>query len=109
MKTKIQNKKVLYEGGRILCDGQKMTVPELVKIVKEYLLYIGQLKEMKNIIVDQEKVNFGIRVNLFKIPCTIGKLFELYNEIAEVEGLQVYDKIWYNPKQSSKFSPSKID
>lgn len=109
MNTKIQDKKVLYEGGRIICDGQKMTVPELIKLVKEYLICMSKLKELKSFAIDQEKVNFGIRVNLFKIPCTIGKLFELYNEIAEIEGLTKYDKIWYNPKQSSKFSPSKVE
>lgn len=108
MKTKIQNKKVIYEGGRILCNNRKMRVEELIKIVEHYLFEIKQLKKINNILIDQEKVNFGIRFNLFNIQCTVGKMFELYNEIAEIERLQIYDKIWYNPGQSCKFSPSNV-
>lgn len=109
MQTKIQNKKVLYEGGRILCDGHKMPVGEIIRMVEDYLYQIRQIKGIKNLLMDQEKLNFGIRINMFNIYCTVGKMFELYNEIARLEGLQTYDKIWYNPKESIKFSPSKID
>jgi uncharacterized protein (UPF0333 family) len=104
MKTKIQNKKVLYEKGRILCNGHKLTVEELIKMVEHYLYEVKKLKDIRNIYIDQEKLNYGIRFNMFNIYCTVGKLFELYNEIAQIEGLKPYSKIWYNPSKSIKFS-----
>lgn len=108
MKVKIQNKKVLYRGGRIICNGCRLTVEELIKMVEHYLYTINKLKEIRNVSIDQEKLNAGIHFNMFNIDCTVGKLFELYNEIARLENLTVYSKLWYNPVQSSKFSPSKV-
>lgn len=107
LKTKIQNEKILYEGGRILCDGCKMKIEEVIKMVNHYIYQVKKMKEIKNILVDQKALNNGIRFNLFNIYCNVEKLFELYNEIARIEGLQVYDAIWYNPVASIKFSPSK--
>ena len=93
MKTKIQNKKILYNSSRIVCNGKGMPVEQLIKIVEQYLYEIRKLKEIKGIQIDQEKMNYGIKIELFKIPCTIEKLFELYNEIAEIEELRVYSKL----------------
>lgn len=103
MKTKIQNRKVVFEkGGRIICNGHRMTVEELANIVEIYINNIYSLKRLPHIKIDQEKLNFGIRFNLFGIDCTVGNMFKLYNEVAVIEGFPTYSKIWYNPMKSGK-------
>jgi hypothetical protein len=115
MKVKIQNKKVLYEKGRIICNGKGMSIKELYKIVRDYLWLVKQIKATNNIEIHQEIMNQGIRFKLFNIYCTVGKLFELYNEVASINNkesildqLPIYSKLWYNPKESKKFSPSNL-
>jgi hypothetical protein len=105
MKTKIQNKPVVFaRGGNIMCNSHKITVLELKTIVLSYMVAINSIKAVPRLSINQTKMNQGIRVDLFKIPCTIGKLFELYNEVAEIEGMKIYSKIWYNPEISGKIN-----
>jgi hypothetical protein len=109
MKTKIQNKKILYQGGRLLCNASKITIEELQTMIQNYLFLISKIKEVPGLSIDQEKLNFGIRFKLFKIDCTVGKLFELYNEIAVLNNLKVYSKLWYNPAKAVKICPTEIN
>jgi len=109
MKTTILNKKILYQGGRLLCDGRRMTFEEIQTMVKNYLFQISKIKEVPSLSIDQERLNTGIRFKLFNIDCTVGKLFELYNEVAKLKGLTTYSKLWYNPAKSTKVCPSEIN
>jgi predicted Zn-dependent protease len=110
LKTVIQKKKILLNESSVLCNRQKMKIEEIIKMVEHYLYVVKKVKEIANTTIIQEKLNFGIRFNLFGISCTVGKLFELYNEIAmNTEGLKTYSKLWYNPEKAFMFSPSELN
>jgi len=109
MEAKIQNKKILHSHDRLLCNGKSMNTAEIIIMIQGYLRVIKPLKELNKTIIDQSRVNEGIRFVLFGIPCTVGLLFKIYNEMALKMDLPTYSKLWYNPKESVKFSPSKID
>lgn len=106
LKAKIQNKKILFSHDRIICNEKSMYFDELKTFVNNYLLMIKAIKNSNGIIFNQEKLNFGIRFRLFDIFCTVGLVFQIYNEIAEEKGIETFSKLWYNPKDSIKFSPS---
>lgn len=104
--SKIQNKKILFSNDRIICNEKSMSFDELKTLVNNYLIFIREVKKLNGIIFNQGKINFGIRFKLFDICCTVGLMFEIYNEIAKEKGIDTYSKLWYNPAESIKFSPA---
>jgi hypothetical protein len=108
METKIQNKKVIYSCGRLLCNGKGIDFSTLVVMVEHYLHIIRKAKDIPNLIITHEKINTGMHFELFGMIITVNKLFELYNEIAEKENIRVYTELSFNPKGSVKINPINV-
>jgi len=106
MKIKINNKRVLFEGGRIICNDSTLTVDNLKCMVNNYISIAEKIKNVRTIEFNQNKFNSSICFILFDMPCTVNKLFELYNEIAEKTGELQFSKLWHNPSKSIKICPS---